>query len=181
MNNKYFNDITVEQFDYFKTYPERRREQIVNDKSYDIYDKRLHFKEIYDAGKLNSFIKVVNDKLYLATSWSELEKSYVAKSREYIYYRKPADEINRMLFKTLFHKGNYFNIECFKHIITLGIVNNGIDKIIFKAMPYQFPISTYKRYIRNGETLKIGKHYTVIISCHDKTICVAMWDNTLPL
>lgn len=180
MNNKYFNDITIEQFHYFDQYPERRRERIVSDKSYDIYDKREHFKEIYDAGKLNAFIKVVNDKLYLATSWSNVEEKYVTKAREYISYRKPAEEINRILYKKIFHKGNFFNIEIFKLIITQGIVNNGIDQVIFKAMPYKFPVSTYKRSVKDADTLKVGKDYTVVISCHGKTICVAMWEHTLP-
>ena len=45
ITNKYFNDIALENFDYFERFPERRRKCIVTDKSYDVYDKREHFCE----------------------------------------------------------------------------------------------------------------------------------------
>lgn len=184
ITNKYFNDIALENFDYFERFPERRRKCIVTDKSYDVYDKREHFCEIYDAGKLNSFIKVVNDKLYLATSWANIEETYVAEMNKCISFRKSALELNRELFRTIFHRGNFFNIEIFKQIIRLGIRNTGIDKIIFKRMPYKFTVDEYKNYLSgihsDYEIFEYAKAYTVVISCHGKTICVAMWDHSLP-
>lgn len=185
MNNKYFNDITVDQFDYFGVYPERRRACIISDKTYDINDKCTHFGIIYDAGKLNSFIKVVNDKLFLATKWSKEDEEYVAQTKDYTSFKnKSAFYLNLQTFKKLFHKGNFFNIEVFKHIIGLGIQNHGIDKIIFKRMPYMFKVDNYCAYLNSinckYETSVHANTYTVIISCHGKTICVAMWDHSMP-
>ena len=180
MKNKYFENIELEHFDYFAKFPKRRRTSIINDKSYDIYDKRAHFAFIYDAGKLNSFIKVVNDKLYLAQSWSKAEENIARKLWEYISYREPADKINLALFKKIFCHGTYFSIEVFKEIITQCIRNMKIEKIIFKTMPYQFPVEQYREEIQNAVFICSGNDYTVAISCHENNICVAMWDHSLP-
>lgn len=180
MKNKYFENIELEHFDYFEKFPQRRRACIINDKSYDIYDKRAHFAFIYDEGKLNAFIKVVNDKLYLAQSWSNAEEHIASQLWQYISYRELADKINWALFKKIFCHGTYFNIEIFKEIITQGIKNMNIEKIIFKTMPYKFPIEQYEAEIPNAVFIKSGNDYTVAISCHENNICVAMWDHSLP-
>ena len=71
MTNKYFEKAKPVKFDYFKKFPERRRLAIVSDKSYRIYDQKAFNERLYDAGKLNSFIKVINDKLWIdSTSFS---------------------------------------------------------------------------------------------------------------
>ena len=114
----------------------------------------------------------------------EDEEEYVSEMNECISFRKSALELNRELFRTIFHRGNFFNIEIFKQIIRLGIRNNGIDKIIFKRMPYKFTVDEYKNYLSgihsDYEIFEYAKTYTVVISCHGKTICVAMWDHSLP-
>lgn len=180
INNKYFKDVEIEKFDYWEKYPERRRLFIIFNKNYKIYDEDEIKKSIYDAGKLNSFIKVVNDKLYLAKSWSKTEEKYRIQTQNYISFKKPATKLNEELFRNIFYKGTFFNIEIFKAIITLGIQQHGIDKIIFKRMPYKLPIYIYKRSVKDAETFKCGKDYAVVISIHNKIICVAMWDFCMP-
>lgn len=178
--NKFFQNVEIEQFDYWEKFPERRRIPIITGQGGRKFDAFENAKDIYDAGKLNSFIKVVNDKLFLATSWSEAEAKYVAKMSEYVSFKKSAKTLNEDLFRKLFYKGNFFNIEILKAIITLGIQQQGIEKIIFKRMPYGLPIYVYKRAVKNTETFKAGKDYAVLLSHHGNTICVAMWEFAMP-
>ena len=181
LNNKFFENIDIEQFNYWENFPERRRIPIVNGQGGRKFDTVEQAKDIYDAAKLNAFIKVVNDRIFLATSWSESENNYVNKMLEYISFKnKSAKKLNFELFRELFHSGNFFNIEIFKYLITLVIQKDGIQKIVFKRMAYNFPVSLYKRSVKNTETFKRGKDYTVVISTHGNVVCVAMWAFAMP-
>lgn len=183
MTNKYFEGVAARRFDYFKKYPKRRRAAITMDKSYDIYDKHQHFGVIYDAGKLNAFIKVINDKLYMATSRAEGEelKSYISEMEAYESFKeKTVVQLNNALFKKIFYKGDFFNIEIFKEIITQCIANSPIKRIVFGAMPYKFPVEKYLEDVLDAKVFHEGKEYTVAVSYSEGDVQVAMWDHTMP-
>lgn len=176
MTNKYFENAKPVQFDYFKKFPERRRLAIVSDKSYRIYDQKAFNERIYDAGKLNSFIKVINDKLWIdSTSFPKKIIHLVASG--HVAERFPFNQ-SESVFEKIFLIGDFLSIEVFKYLITLGIQSKGIDKVIFSAMPADLAEETYIQDVPDSKFFKSPNgDYSVIVSIEEKIIYVAMWQH----
>lgn len=197
--NKYFENIPLAQFDYFKKYPERRRIAIVSDETYAIKIKtkkaksneekakikeqkkqsKIAFSEMmYDAGKLNAFIKVVNDKLFInnSTCIKKVKRPTPLgyKTQQFTY--NPSE----YLFNKLFLRGTFCAIEVFKSIIRLGIDSHGIKKIIFSAMPKDLKVENYSQEIPNAKHFKFGTgEYSVVLSSENEIIYVAMFQHLM--
>ena len=181
MTNKFFKGLPIIQLDYFHKYPQRRRATIVADKSYTIKDndnENILSKMMYDSGKLNAFIKVVNDKFWIDNTcyFKEMKRptstGYVTHSFPY----KPSE----YLFEKIFLRGTFFAIEIFKSIISMGIESKGIKKIIFAAMPKELKEEKYIQKIPNTKQFKSSTgDFSVILSTNKKIIYVAMWEHAL--
>ena len=176
MTNKYFEKAKPVKFDYFKKFPERRRLAIVSDKSYRIYDQKAFNERLYDAGKLNSFIKVINDKLWIdSTSFSK--KIIHLTNSGHVVERFPFNQ-SENVFKKIFLIGDFLSIEVFKYLITLGIQSKGIDKIIFSAMPADLSEETYIQNVPGSRFFKSPNgDFSVVVAIEEKVIYVAMWQH----